>query len=369
MMGNHRYDAGERLGDLVLAAEQRVGKGRILVFGDTSGISNGINMGASAFNSRLLACLAGGAPDLQAGWRAALTTAAALALAAWLAAGVRPGLVLTAVLALAALRMAGSALTCRAMEIVPDTREDGEYALAYVDESHLGLFSNESWRDDGLMGLALTLMRNGYLTLAMPEFSAHRLAHANLFVSVAPALAYSAAERRAIREFVQGGGIFMLTTGRDEREPSVSVLQDFGFEVGGARPGPHLADVKPLGFFKSPYYEVDGQMRYVRFHAAWPVRSEEPDAAPLAYGRGDVPVMMMRRVGRGSVVVVGDTGFAMNKNLEVESGEPFEGMRENPDFWRWLLTYLRGGPLWIPPAPEAQAAEPGGEPTRLEAEP
>src|SRR5205814_1376159 len=36
MMGNHQYDAGERLGDVILVSEQPVGQGKIVVFGDTS---------------------------------------------------------------------------------------------------------------------------------------------------------------------------------------------------------------------------------------------------------------------------------------------------------------------------------------------
>jgi hypothetical protein len=64
----------------------------------------------------------------------------------------------------------------------------------------------------------------------------------------------------------------------------------------------------------------------------------------------------MRRIGKGKVVVVGDTAFAMNKNLEIEGGQPFEGMRENPHFWRWLLTYLRDRPRWVPPDPDAERA-------------
>ena len=59
----------------------------------------------------------------------------------------------------------------------------------------------------------------------------------------------------------------------------------------------------------------------------------------------------MRRLGRGKAVVVADTDFAMNKNLEREGGQPFEGMRENADFWRWLLDYLNDLPAWTPPKP------------------
>src|SRR5260370_16509 len=42
MMGNHHSDAGERLGDIVLISEQPIGKGKVVVFGDTSGFTNNI---------------------------------------------------------------------------------------------------------------------------------------------------------------------------------------------------------------------------------------------------------------------------------------------------------------------------------------
>ena len=76
----------------------------------------------------------------------------------------------------------------------------------------------------------------------------------------------------------------------------------------------------------------------------------------IAYGRDNQPVILLHRIGQGKVVLVGDTGFAMNKNLEWEGGEPFEGLRENADFWRWLLTILREEPMWLPEAVREQPA-------------
>jgi len=359
MMGNRRYDAGERLGDLILVAEQRLGKGRVLVFGDTSSLSNGINMGSSLFTSRVFAYLADRRmTDLQSWWRTVMAVFLALTLVVWVTSRATSLQVALAIAVLALAWAGGRAVTYRRMEIAPRSDRDPEIDLAYIDESHLGLFSAESWRDDGLMGLALNLMRNGYLTLLMHKFSAERLANADLFVSVAPAREYSASERQALLKFVEKGGIFILTVGYDERGPAESLLHALGFEVGGAEGG-HGA--RPLGFFKSPYINTGRGLAYVRFYAAWPVSSEYEDAQVIAYGPGDVPVIMRRRIGKGSVVVVGDSSFAMNKNLEVESGCPFEGMRENPNFWRWLLNYLRGGGIWIPPPSDARAAPDAAE--------
>ena len=77
----------------------------------------------------------------------------------------------------------------------------------------------------------------------------------------------------------------------------------------------------------------------------------DPKARVIAYGHDNVPAIIMRYFGQGKVIVIGDTGFAMNKNLEQENGQPFENMRENADFWRWLITVLRNQEeSWIPPA-------------------
>jgi hypothetical protein len=181
-------------------------------------------------------------------------------------------------------------------------------------------------------------------------------------VSVAPARPYSSRERAAIRRFVENGGLFILTIGYADRVPVMPLLRDFGFAFGdGTAPGRHTPDPTPLGFFKSPYFNAGEYMVYVRFHAAWPIRSEDPEARVVAYGPGDLPVILARRVGAGTFLVVGDSSFPVNKNLEVESGAAFEGMRENPHFWRWLLSTLRDETPWIPPNPlpgTEEAAEP-----------
>ena len=59
-------------------------------------------------------------------------------------------------------------------------------------------------------------------------------------------------------------------------------------------------------------------------------------------------------------MLIGDTCFAMNKNLEYIGGEPFFGAHENAHFWRWLLTRLQGQPEWIPPRPPERVQESAG---------
>ena len=115
------------------------------------------------------------------------------------------------------------------------------------------------------------------------------------------------------------------------------------------------------------FYPPGWQPAFVRFHAGWPVRCNDPAAEVIAEGLADrpfdpaggmgafpmtgnvlLPVIVARPVGKGKMVVIGDTDFAGNVNLENKDGTPIEGLRENSDFWRWFLAKLRGLPPWNP---------------------
>jgi len=387
MMGNHKYDAGEKLGDQLLAAEQRLGRGRVVVFGDTSGFSNSILFGSHDFVARLFAYLCDGR------WVSAVRlwgTGLGLALLVFLLlqstslqlrssrreeayppmrrdqslltpAATGPVLIALTALAFSASLAWTVARSHRAANVLPDGRHSAPNQLAYIDTSHLERNSGESWREDGVGGLQLTLMRNNYLVLGLPEFDAQRLQRAGLFISIAPSRSFTTSEIRAVRDFIAGGGIFICTAGWPEARASRELLADLGFYVGGigAATSGH-PEPKPFGHFKAPYFNGGDYMAYVRFHAAWHVESSDPQARPIAYGprdpkgppdQPDPTVILMRRIGRGKAVVVADTGFATNRNLEREGGQPFEGMRENADFWRWLLSYLNDQPTWTPPKP------------------
>jgi hypothetical protein len=222
---------------------------------------------------------------------------------------------------------------------------------------------------------------------------------------VAPGREFSAAERKMVKDFVRAGGVFICTVGHPEAGPSRRLLQELGYYVGG-RPwqwvdrgsshapiahdkagyGPAnwdepLGEPKPLGHFKSPYFSGNDYYAFVRFHAGWPIDCDDPNQLLITFYPPDVPVIVLRRYGLGLVTVVGDTAFAQNCNLENQNGSPFEGMRENAVFWRWLLAMLRDGlgegERWFPqksdtvpqsgkeassPADESEDAAPESEP-------
>lgn len=366
MMGNNAYDPGEKIGDIVLAAEQSLGKGRVIVFGDTSGITNGIVVSCHEFAARLLGYLVnktgtGNFPVYLRGVIGFLLSAAVILVFFFFRKN--EAIIILCVVLIVLLQGVCISISRQAAKIVPAGLKTTGKKLAYIDSSHLNAFSSESWREDGTMGLALTLMRNGYLTLMLPEFDGQRLQEADLFISIAPLKQFSGAERKTVKKFIQKGGIFICICGFEERKGCASLLADFHLSIGipedqlpgNTKGGRYLP--LPMGYFKSPYMDRGDYMLYVRFHAAWPVFSGRPGAEVVAYGHGNLPVILFRGSGKGKIALIGDTGFAMNKNLEHEEGYPFEGLRENAHFWRWFLTYLNEETAWIPPRPVIEEGE------------
>jgi hypothetical protein len=374
MLGDDAYNPGEQLGDVVLAAEQRIGKGRVICFGDTSGLTNGLTIGAYPYTSRLYGYIASKPTGPQVLWRQALGLLLGGALVLVLIAGIsRPRTIAAAAAALALSTYVCASLNVRNSLMIPDgtaarfpstqptTQPQPKNLLAYMDLSHVGAANEESWRTDGTMGLAMGLMRDGYLVLTLQDFSFERITRSQLVVSVSPNRSFSPNEIDAVKKYVNDGGIFILTAGYDHSTGSESLTKAFGFaygEAGDPRP-PH-----PWGHFKSPYLDYgNGQMLFVRFDAGWPIYATDPTAVrPIAYGPGNKPVILVRSMGAGKFVLVGDTGFAMNKNLEHEGGEPFEGMRENSDFWRWFVPELLEQPNHWMPAPPPPPAKPTTQP-------
>ena len=225
------------------------------------------------------------------------------------------------------------------------------------------------------MGLNLALMRDGYLTLALHDLEiaqrsvpgeparsvpiSERLDRARLFVSVAPSHEYTEDEKNALLQFVSDGGIFICAVGYDECGPSRDLLSRFGFYVG--RVDDKHPEPKPLGHFKSEYFFREDYSNYVRFHAAWPIfaaDAQDPSVLVVSRYPTEEPLILIRRYAKGLVALIGDTRFAANKNLELEGGQAFEGMRENPDFWRYFVSLLteedEGREVWYPPKPELE---------------
>jgi len=272
-LGNMEYDVGEAAGEVIIAAEQDYGRGKVVVFGDTSAFANGIITNCGEFCNRVFAWLAVnsnrnratesdaadfGPADVPAG-RGRLATMLAIILLA--AAGVCVavsggyGGIVAGALAV------GLVVACSSGDIaVPLGRGvNGGLRVAYVDNFHMPKISKEGWRDEGLMGLHLNLMRNGFYTQNMKDFSPETLQGADLVVTAAPSVPFTNREVEAVMQYVQDGGTMVLTSGWEDLPATQPLLDAFDLAI----------PCTPLGRFKFPVPNAEG--RYVPFWRVWPV--------------------------------------------------------------------------------------------------
>jgi hypothetical protein len=346
LTGVHRFDAGERLGDLVLAAEQRVGDGRVVVLGDAGCLTNVAAGSCYQFTGRLLGYLASRASGPQDGVRQALGLIGCLALVVLIAWPPEPGrLALTLVamgLSMVLVASAGSG----SGTVLPDGRARSGNYLACIDASHLEAYSGSDWHDDGIGALKVVLMREGYLPIVTSRLTDEQLQRAGVLISIAPGRAFSDAERRAVKQFVQRGGLLVATVGAEHAGPIDPLLADFGLRVprSSLAAGEDGREPFPLGQFAAAYSETPRRDAEVSFSAAWPVEAPDGSAEVLLQGPGNEPTAVAVREGQGTVVLIGDSHFALNKSLQTPDDEPAESVRDNGRFWRWLLKRYRPGP-------------------------
>jgi hypothetical protein len=317
-LGNLNYDPGEPMGDIVLAAAQHYGKGKVMVFGDTSGFANAIMVNSHEFVNRVFTWLA--QDESPTRHRLALFVSLILFLAAlffYLRGTRRPYILLISLILVLIIIKAGEGLKCYGIQ----SELDGN--IAYVDTSHGERFSPESWNENAVMGLYLNLMRNGYLPFSLRSFEKEKIKQADLLVLIAPSSPFTKKEIGWIKDFVQRGGILILTVGWEEREASVPLMESFGFSI----------DYLPLAQFISmiPYAN-----QKVRFAEAWPVLSRGGKSEVIAAYQ-KLPVVMKKAYGKGNVVMIGDSSFFWNKNLEMEESH----IKENIEFLRWLFENLK----------------------------
>lgn len=346
-----QYREGMPLGDIVLAAEAPLGKGRIVVLGDMACMNNERLSCSYEFVGRLLGYLANRSSSPQDVWRQILGLAAMallLGLLMYEAEAMR--------VAVASIVLAAALILCVHYNesegpVLPDGRGKAPNKLAYIDSSHLQAFSGNLWDEYGIAGFTRVLMRSGFLPLRLDKLTAERLERAGLLALMAPARRFSADEIDAVRQFVEQGGTLFCMVGAEEARASSDLLNEFDFNIAPSpiEPGETTREPDPLGAFPIRFIQSDKSTIDVQFFAAWPI-TKIPEAYKI-YITGNVdenswPVVARTPVGQGKVVLVADTYFAVNRNLESKTIQ----FPSNMNFWRMLLSENAGGELGNEPA-------------------
>jgi len=378
--GTYEFEGGERLGDLVLAAEQRLGRGRVFVLGDTAPLRCEGLAGAWQFVGRVLGYLAGNGWDPGALWRqlaGALSVLGLVALLFW-----RPQARNLAVLAVVLPLASGvcESATFWSWRVLPDGRTSEPNNLAFVDASHLEVYSDDAWNSFGLGNYLRTLARNGFLPLqlydepfGLDRLWGERLRRAGLLVSFAPAKRFSDHQRQAVRDMLAAGGTLISMCGAEQAGPTNDLLAEFGLHVDPSPlpPSPPTPEPEPMGSVLAPFLVQGEDIHYLQVYAAWPVEALGHRWESLATGRNGQPVVMCQpgptEDGPGRVVLIGDTYLAVNENVQLGEGKA----PANEAFWRWLFGRVTPREEWIPPPQTARTtgAAGAGQGGRSPAEP
>jgi hypothetical protein len=297
-LGDMAFGSGERVGDVVLVAEADYGDGTVLVFGDTTLIQNPTIARGFEFIDRLFIWLS--SEPGAASWPAVTYLAAVLMVfaAAGVAAYARNAatvVALSAAAVLAALAIVGLTAAARAPEPAPFA---ARYAV--IDGSHFETGKLDA-SHESVGGLAVNLLRNGYVPFISRDLSEELLEGADILVLPAPSTSFDSAEVDRLGAFVERGGLLVITAGLDTPHGASALLDSFGFNVQNV----------PLG-----RVETRWQGRPVNLWNAWPIEYRGTGETEVLAEAWDYPLMVYESRGDGGVLVVGDSSFLLNKNLE-----------------------------------------------------
>jgi hypothetical protein len=352
-LGDFRYTDNERLGDLILVAEAHSGRGKVLVFGDTSSLQNGALVRDGDWVASLFSYLLSpvSSPLL---W---LRIIGALLLILGVALGIFSSFSAT-ILAFCSLVLFTTGWfnqwrITTSMDHRPPVWTAQAPPRALLDHSHAPRAPLNQVSESSHWGLQNTLMRSGFLPRTLERWQPQELDQAKILVEIAPSKPFSRIELQAVTRFMQHGGLVIVSCGMEEFDGSRDLLDLVALHPVYVPLGPAEIDTA----FVLPIIgdSLDSEARQpvkVVFHEAWEVKLSNPEAPPLKRGdEGDQkfrslldgygkPLVVFAPVGNGGLLYIPDSDFLANRNLESTMGKYTEG---NILFMRHCLKELAGG--------------------------
>lgn len=320
-LGNRQYEYGEALGDLVVAASDTYGNGNVLVFGDTSYVFNA----DLPFRYKLfidsVAWLRSDEFDLAHSmkWLSILILFILISY-----------IVLIHRLKITSIFLASIALIVAFSLAVSGNINDSlipsssivEKDIAWIDHSHLNRYNLENYQADGIAGLTTNLLRNGYLPMIMenkndfPEISKGKV-----FIIIAPNEPYSSKETSLLRDFVRSGGLLIISAGHECSAPLDSILDSFNLKIGDLPLGSPPWIVETHGTMGQGTVSSENLRKYwhkPKFMEAYPVLTlgNDKPIAWINYGGNNYSLISDVRFNQGNVILIGDSRFLLNENLE-----------------------------------------------------
>lgn len=317
-LGNMQYDQGERIGGLVLAAEQRVGDGVVQVWGDTTGFQNSCLSLTHESIGRIFKHLREERPYRMPYPQVAVgVLLLCFGLILWTPPTARWALVAAIVCGVSAMTSARSADA--------RSRPTQIRASAVFDTSAIPDVPRPG--PDGTINRFTDAfsMRREVLT-AQDDFEHALQLRPSHFVIMGPTMPYSQKQANELVAYVRDGGHLLLFAGHDSRDALLPILRSFDLDIssdpfGTAHNSRIISETwrkYVLGNAKRTYAKPsDGAVATaydadLSFLESYPVIASGAETLVECWGR---PIAVRKQLGKGSVSLVGDSRFATGKNL------------------------------------------------------
>lgn len=291
-LGNSRIDPGEPVGMITLVAREKLGRGSLLVIGDTSGLMSLSTPQTWRFNLEMIGRMID-PPLLDLAGTGWILLSVGLLLLMLFA--IDP--VTTFVLLLAFIIPTGSQWLSRS----PLPRPAQEDRLVIIDNGHLenwDLYSRFDWSPAPLF---THLYDEGFIPLMADMDRWDRLPGQRLIIH-GPTREFSPQSIRRLQEFLHSGGRAVITLDARHSDGFENLAEAFSFQV------PAIPLGRATGSRRSS--SIDG----IRLYEAWPVRSHQ--FADTLLSAWDYPIIISRKVGAGVLTVAGEQRLFSRRLLD-----------------------------------------------------
>lgn len=318
-LGDFEYQRNERLGDLVLVAGQKYGKGKVLVFGDTTSFFNNNTPRTYELIRMVLTYFL----DDSFSGIINLACCCLLSLACLILFVLqKPSCSCFRIICLIMLICIPALVYKNSSRLIPYDGKAALNKLAVIDVSHNPNFSKHGSMANSVQGLNINLMRNDLLPVMQNTWDMELLNNSRLFFIIAPRDAFTSDEARDVHEFMRSGGTVILACGRPEVNCCENIIQKYGLDIAN----------RPLGRF----FNEEAFGNNLSFYSCWSIDVLDKDGLETLVSHEGMPVIVEKKVQKGRLVLIADSQFFQNGNLE----EMYTCDVNNVLFIKNLLEYL-----------------------------
>ncbi|NQU38766.1 MAG: hypothetical protein HQ523_02320 [Lentisphaerae bacterium] len=302
-LGDYRYQPGELLGDVILAAERSIGNGRIIVFGDTTSFQNLAVVRTWPFLDRLIAHLAGRS-HAQGLLVMVVSVCVMLPLVILLFGNRQWRLMAVSIIVLATI--VSELLARRPWQVkIPNL------PVALVDVDHANRLHLDHWRNDSIDGLLVNLVRNGFWPVLSSDQDIEHIKRPVAEIIIDPRKPWRVSELANWERDLAAGRTLLFAIGYPV-EPSLQRwLLRQGLRINSEPLGPI-----PLSG-REAYEKFKQRSRTPQFSEAWGVDFQNA-AWVSRYTWEGRHIVCERSVGPGSLIVIADPLFLLDRTLEAE---------------------------------------------------